>query len=111
MINAKILTSILENHRLTDEQSEELQKVIYMLNDGRLAEAKPPFEKADRIDILYLCDEKLCEDCRRGGTDCMHTTHFDHAKNYESFDKVDLEKDFTFQVISPNHLMFVEKER
>lgn len=111
MINVSTLTSILEHHKLTDEQSEELQKVIYGLDDGRFAEAKPPFKNADRIDILYLCDEKLCKDCRRGGTDCRHTTHFDHAKNYKSIDEVNLEKNFTFTVISANHLMFMEKER
>lgn len=36
MINIKILASILERFKLTDEQSEELQKVIYSLEDGRL---------------------------------------------------------------------------
>lgn len=67
MINISTLTSILENHKLTDEQSEELQKVIYGLDDRRLAEAKPPFEKADRICIfLHLRWKSLrCMPSRR----------------------------------------------
>lgn len=36
MINIKILASILEQFKLTDEQAEEIQKVIYSLEDGRL---------------------------------------------------------------------------
>lgn len=37
-INIKPLISILEQYKLSDEQAEELQKVIYKLNDGRLVE-------------------------------------------------------------------------
>lgn len=84
MINVSTLTSILESHKLTDEQSEELQKVIYGLNDGRIAEARPPFEKADRIRIFYLCDEKACGKCRSGNSECMHTSNIEHALNYKS---------------------------
>lgn len=36
MIDNIVLISILEQHKLTDEQSEELQKVIYRLADGRI---------------------------------------------------------------------------
>ncbi len=106
MISISTLTSILENHKLTDEQSEELQKVIYGLDDRRLAEARPPFEKADRIRIFYLCDV-----CRLGGTTCTHTTDIQHAKNYKSVNEVNLEKDFVMHVLSPNDLQFWEKER
>lgn len=35
-ISLKTLTSILEQHKLTDAQSEELQKVIFGLDDGRI---------------------------------------------------------------------------
>ena len=38
MINLIELTSILEQYKLSDEQAEELQKVIYKLDDGRLVE-------------------------------------------------------------------------
>lgn len=37
-IEIQTLVSILEQYRLNDSQSEELQKVIYMLDDGRLIE-------------------------------------------------------------------------
>lgn len=111
MINPQILTSILEDHKLTDEQSEELQKVIYMLDDGRLAEAYAPFDKADRICILYLCDEKACDEGRCGNKHCLRTSDFNHARNYRSINDVNLAKDFTLIVISPNDLLFVEKER
>ncbi|MCH5303543.1 MAG: hypothetical protein J1E41_01650 [Ruminococcus sp.] len=36
MIDKKILISILEQHKLNNEQAEELQKVIYGFDDGRL---------------------------------------------------------------------------
>lgn len=111
MINKYTLTSILGNHKLTDAQSEELQKVIYGLDDGRLAEAKPPFKKADSIRIFYLCDEKACENCRLGRTDCKHTSNIQHAKNYKSIKDVNLKKDFVMHVLSPNDLQFWEKER
>lgn len=111
MINISTLTSILEDHKLTDEQSEELQKVIYGLDDRRLAEAKPPFDKADRIRIFYLCDEKACGKCRSGNSECMHTSNIEHALNYKSIKEVKLKKDFELTVISPNDLMFMEKER
>lgn len=111
MINISTLTSILENHKLTDEQSEELQKVIYGLNDGRIAEAHPPFEKADRIRIFYCCDQRACDENCCGKTDCIHTTNFNHAKNYKSVNEVDLKKDFVLHVLSPNDLQFWEKER
>ena len=111
MINKYMLASILGNHKLTDAQSEELQKVIYGLDDGRLAEAKPPFKKADSIRIFYLCDEKACTTCRLGGTDCKHTLNIQHSKNYKSANEVNLEKDFVMHAISPNDLQFWEKER
>lgn len=38
MIDLSTLTNILETKKLTDEQSEELQKVIYGLNDGKIIE-------------------------------------------------------------------------
>lgn len=37
-MNLSTLTNILENQKLTDEQSEELQKVIYGLDDGNIIE-------------------------------------------------------------------------
>lgn len=111
MINKSTLTSILENHKLTDAQSEELQKVIYGLDDGRLAEAKPPFGKVACIRIFYLCDEKACTICRLGGTNCKHTLDIQHSKNYKSINEINLEKDFVMHVLSPNDLMFLEKER
>ncbi|MEZ3452773.1 MAG: hypothetical protein K1W17_00175 [Oscillospiraceae bacterium] len=111
MINISTLTSILEDHKLTDEQSEELQKVIYGLDDRRLAEAKPPFEKADRIRIFYLCDGNACKVCRLGDTHCTHTTNIQYAKNYKSVSDVNLEKDFVMHAFSPNDLQFWEKER
>lgn len=111
MINISTLTSILEHHKLTDEQSEELQKVIYGLDDRRLAEAKPPFEKADRICIFYLCDGKACDVCRLGGTCCTHTRDIQHSKNYKSINEVNLEEDFVMHAFSPNDLQFWEKER
>lgn len=46
MINLKLLTSILEQYKLSDEQAEELQKVIYKLDDGRLVEL--PCKVGDR---------------------------------------------------------------
>ncbi|MDE6020914.1 MAG: hypothetical protein K2H01_07980 [Ruminococcus sp.] len=38
-IDTKVLVSILEQVKLNDAQSEELQKVIYRFNDGRLVES------------------------------------------------------------------------
>lgn len=111
MINISTLTSILEHHKLTDEQSEELQKVIYGLDDRRIAEAKPPFEKADRICIFYLCDGNACNVCRLGGTPCTHTRDIQHSKNYKSINEVNLEEDFVMHAFSPNDLQFWEKER
>ena len=111
MINLTTLSSILAKHKLTDEQSEELQKVIYMIDDGRLAEAHAPFNKADRIRILFLCDEKACDNCRCGQTDCKHTSNIYHSQNYASISEIDLKKDFELNVISPNNLVFVEKGR
>lgn len=111
MINISTLTSILADHKLTDEQSEELQKVIYGLDDRRLAEAKPPFEKADRIRIFYLCDGNACKEGICGMTYCRHTANLNHAKNYKSVNEVDFEKDFVMHAFSPNDLQFWEKER
>ena len=111
MINKYTLTSRLGNHKLPAAQSEDLQKVIYGLDDGRLAEAKPPFKKADSIRIFYLCDEKACENCRLGRADCKHTSNIKHAKNYKSINDVNLKKDFVMHVLSPNDLQFWEKER
>lgn len=111
MINISTLTSILENHKLTDEQSEELQKVIYKLADGRLVEADPPFQKSARIRILYLCDEKACRIGCFSNATYKYTSYIQHAKNYKSINEVNLEKDFVMHVLSPNDLMFLEKER
>lgn len=111
MINISTLTSILESHKLTDEQSEELQKVIYGLNDGRIAEAHPPFDKADKISIAYLCDKKACNICGIGSTGCKYTTDIRHAKNYKSINEVNLEKNFSLLAGPPNDLKFMEKER
>lgn len=111
MIELKNLVSILECHKLTDEQSEELQKVIYMLDDGRLGTPHTPFTKADRIHIAFLCDEKKCAKCREGSSECRHTLDISHAKNYKDINDVDLKNDFDLIVITPNDLVFTEKER
>ena len=76
MINLKTLTSILEQYKLSDEQAEELQKVIYKLDDGLLFELpckmgdtvwfikaffsfypSPKSEKIERIKIADNCIE------------------------------------------------------
>lgn len=61
-IDIKLLTSILEDFRLNDAQSEELQKVIYAIEDGRLARAsETAFQKAKKSDsgAYYVCPQ--CE--------------------------------------------------
>ncbi|MCM1577821.1 MAG: hypothetical protein NC078_03360 [Ruminococcus sp.] len=74
MININILVSILEDHRLTDEQSEELQKVIYSLYDGRIRET------GQNPHIFYLCGKEACDPC---STNCKHTADITHARNFE----------------------------
>lgn len=60
MIDTKNLISILEQHKLNDAQSEELQKVIYSILDGRLVEASDAQENAPadgeetKIEVSYF---------------------------------------------------------
>lgn len=56
MINIKTLTTILEQFKLTDEQAEELQKVIYKLTDKRMLELPD-----DLNGIMYVIDEETME--------------------------------------------------
>lgn len=50
-INIDALMSILQNHALSDEESEELQKVIYGIDDGNILVS--PFKLEDTV---YLCN-------------------------------------------------------
>ena len=59
MINLIELTSILEQYKLSDEQAEELQKVIDKLNDGRLVE--PLCRLGDRC--YYVNKYHVIVDC------------------------------------------------
>lgn len=58
-INTKTLTTILQQFKLNDAQSEELQKVIYGLLDGRLVETNEEQEnevsvnEKSKIDVSY----------------------------------------------------------
>lgn len=59
-IDIKLLTSILEDFRLNDAQSEELQKVIYAIEDGRLVKASdimPQKAKKSESGHYYICPQ------------------------------------------------------
>lgn len=53
MIDLSTLTNILETQKLTDEQSEELQKVIYGLNDGKIIELANMPTKGDMAYTIF----------------------------------------------------------
>lgn len=53
MIDLSTLTNILETHKLTDEQSEELQKVIYGLGKGKIIELANMPTKGDMAYTIF----------------------------------------------------------
>lgn len=62
-IDIKLLTSILEDFRLNDAQSEELQKVIYAISDGRLVAV--PENKSEKAKKSESGNYYICPQCRR----------------------------------------------
>lgn len=111
MINLKILESILADYRLKEEQSEELQKVIYMLDDTRLVERRESFMGADNVEILYLCDKKACGPNGCPNEHCTHTKRFAHALNYTSASQVNFKDNFTLKDFGMvRHMVLMEKE-
>ena len=63
MIDNEILISLLEQHKLTDEQSEELQKGIYRLADGGLHESGGIRIAFDDEGEAHILNEDYCIYC------------------------------------------------
>lgn len=34
------------------------------------------------MEVAYLCDKKVCKECNKIASDCMHTTDIKHAINF-----------------------------
>lgn len=90
MINLKLLTSILEQYKLSDEQAEELQKVIYKLDDGRLVEL--PCKVGDTVYINAWFGKAVPHVVKKIGSVYVQTDDARHQGGTADFYADDFEK-------------------
>lgn len=107
MFNTKILSSIIQENSLKDEQAAELRKVI---RSGASRTFAQKLKQVDDFSILFLCNGNKCSDCSADRDECKHTPDIRYSKNYGAVSHINLKRDFDITV-SGQTVIFTEKER